>query len=101
MLKAFSDSFSRHFGEYRQSRFIRNSSLTLHCKQHGGWEVGIVGHAAGKQGVAVQPRRWVVERTFGWLVRNRRLAKDYERKTQTSETLIEVGTIRLLLRRRA
>ena len=77
------------------------AQLARWCKQHGGWEVGIVGHAAGKQGFAVQPRRWVVERTFGWLVRNRRLAKDYERKTQTSETLIEVGTIRLLLRRRA
>jgi putative transposase len=51
--------------------------------------LGIVRHAAGKQGFTVQPRRWVVERTFGWLVRNRRLAKDYERKPQTSETLIE------------
>ncbi len=47
------------------------------------------------------PRRWVVERTFGWLSRNRRLAKDYERKVQTSEILIEVATIRLLLRRLA
>jgi hypothetical protein len=31
--------------------------------------------------------RWIVERTFGWLSRNRRLARDYERKVQTSETL--------------
>jgi putative transposase len=42
-----------------------------------------------------------VERTFGWLSRNRRLAKDYERRVQTSETLIEVATIRLLVRRLA
>jgi transposase len=45
--------------------------------------------------------RWVVERTFGWLSRNRRLSKDYECKVQTSEALIEVATVRLLLRRLA
>jgi transposase len=43
----------------------------------------------------------LVERTFGWLGRNRRLAKDYEREGQTSETLIEVAMIRLILRRLA
>jgi putative transposase len=43
--------------------------------------------------------RWVVERTFGWLSRNRRMSKDYERRVQTSETLIELAMMRLLLRR--
>src|SRR6266481_3809967 len=43
--------------------------------------------------------RWVVEQTFGWLSRNRRLSKDYERKVQTSESLIQVAMIRLLLAR--
>jgi putative transposase len=43
----------------------------------------------------------VVERCSAWLIRNRRLAKDYERKVQTSETLIQLAAIRLLLRRRA
>jgi transposase len=42
---------------------------------------------------------WVLEQTFGWLSRNRRMSKDYERKVQTSETLIEVAMIRLLLAR--
>jgi putative transposase len=51
------------------------------------------------KGFEVLSRRWVVERTFGWLSRNRRLAKDYERRVQTSETLIEIAIIRLLLRR--
>jgi transposase len=41
--------------------------------------------------------RWVVERCFAWLTRNRRLAKGYECKVQTSETLIEVAMIRLLV----
>ncbi len=49
--------------------------------------------------LSIQPRRWVVERTFGWLSRSRRLSKDYERKVQTSETLIQVAMIRLLLAR--
>jgi putative transposase len=40
-----------------------------------------------------------VERSFAWLNRNRRLAKDYERKVQTSETLIEIAATRLVVRR--
>ena len=44
---------------------------------------------------------WVVERTFSWISRNRRMSKDYERKVQTSETLIQVAMIRLLLARLA
>jgi putative transposase len=55
----------------------------------------------GTRGFQVQPRRWVIERSFAWLSRNRRMAKDYERKVQTSETLIELVAIRLLLRRGA
>ena len=48
-------------------------------------------------GFTILPKRWIVERTFGWLSRNRRMSKDYERKVQTSETLIEVAMIRLLV----
>ena len=50
-------------------------------------------------GFHVIPKRWIVERTFGWLSRNRRVSKDYERKVQTSETLIAVAMIRLLVAR--
>lgn len=51
------------------------------------------------RGFSVLPKRWVVERTFAWLSRNRRLSEDYERKVQTSETLIEVAMMRLLVAR--
>jgi putative transposase len=51
------------------------------------------------RGWSQQPKRWIVERTFVWLLRNRRLVVDYERKVQTSKTLIEVAMIRLLLAR--
>ena len=61
--------------------------------------VEIVEAEAGQKGFAVQPRRWVIERTFSWITRLRRMSKDYERKVQTSETLIQVAMIRLLLAR--
>jgi len=54
-----------------------------------------------QSGFVVLARRWVVERTFGWLGRNRRLSKDYERLTSTSETMIYLAMTRLMLRRLA
>jgi len=48
---------------------------------------------------SVQPRRWVVERTFAWLNRNRRLSKDYEYLTETSESYMYLGMAKILLRR--
>lgn len=45
------------------------------------------------------PRRWVVERTFSWLGRHRRLSKEFERQSPTTESLIFAVMLRLLLRR--
>jgi putative transposase len=47
----------------------------------------------------VLPRRWVVERTFGWLGRYRRLNRDYERQAKTGETMVYLAMIRLMLAR--
>ena len=47
------------------------------------------------KGFHVLPRRWVVERTFAWLCRNRRLSKDYERLCQTGEMLMYLGMSRI------
>jgi len=70
------------------------------CQQQGdGWALEIVEREPGTKGFQVQPCRWVVERSFAWVSRNRRLAKDDERKVQTSETLIAVAATRLVLRR--
>lgn len=68
-------------------------------KQHCGWRLEIVRRLPGTKGFQVLPRRWVVERTFAWLSRNRRLSKDYERKVANSEALIYVASIRLLTKR--
>ena len=80
--------------------------LARWCEQYGGWDLEIVGRDPETPGFAVQPRRRVVEpgarwAGFAWLVRNRRLRIDDERRVQTSETLIEGAFIRLLLRRLA
>jgi putative transposase len=69
------------------------------CRATGDWELEVVKRPPGVRGWSQQPRRWIVERTFAWLLRHRRLVVDYERKVQTSETLIEVAMIRLLLAR--
>jgi putative transposase len=76
-----------------------SNELAKWCEQHGGWELEIVERDREAECFEVVPKRWIVERIFEWLRRDRRLAKDYERKVQTSETLIEVSMVRLLLRR--
>lgn len=55
----------------------------------------------GLKGFVVIPKRWIVERTFGWLTRYRRLSKDYEYDTETSEATIRVAMIHLMVRRLA
>jgi putative transposase len=80
----------------------RGTELAEWCQQQGkGWDLEVVERAPGTHGFQLLPRRWVVERSFAWLSRNRRLAKDYERMVQTAETLIEIAAIRLILRRYA
>src|SRR5690242_6272927 len=61
--------------------------------------IEIVRKLAGQQGFHVLPRRWVVERSFGWMMRWRRLVRDYEERCDVSEAMIHVGMGSLLLRR--
>lgn len=61
----------------------------------------IVKRTDNLKGFKVLPHRWVVERTFGWLGRHRRLSKDYEYLPETSEAMIHVVMIGLMLRRLA
>ncbi|GAC1389580.1 MAG: hypothetical protein NVS4B11_07460 [Ktedonobacteraceae bacterium] len=79
----------------------RGKELADWCKHQGaGRDLEMVERTSGVHGFSLQLHRWVVECCFAWLTRNRRFAKDYERKVQTSETLIEVAVIRLLVARR-
>lgn len=80
----------------------RGKELAEWCQQQGdAWELEVVERAPGTRGFNIQPRRWVVERCFAWLSRNRRMARDFERMVQTSGTLIELAASRLVLRRLA
>lgn len=68
-------------------------------KQFCAWKLEIVKRSDKLEGFQVLPRRWVVERTFGWLGRYRRLSKDYEQLCQTEETWIYAAMCRLMLKR--
>jgi transposase len=54
---------------------------------------------AGQVGFAVQPKRWIVERSIAWLCWSRRLSKDYEQTTSSSQAWIDVSAIRSTLRK--
>jgi len=88
LVKAFADA------AYEGPRVERLAQQT-------GVDVEIVKRTDTSPGFVVQPKRWIVERTFGWLSRERRLARDYERKEESCEAFIHLGMIRLMLRRLA
>jgi len=64
-------------------------------------EIEVIKRSDDLQGFHVLPKRWIVERTFAWLVQNRRLARDYEQSESSATGLIYVAMIRLMLRRLA
>lgn len=69
------------------------------AQQIGGWVIEVI-HKIGT-GFTILPRRWVVERTFAWLYKSRRLCRDFERLCETVESFIYVTMIRLILNRLA
>jgi transposase len=64
-----------------------------------GWPGEVVRRLRKQVGFIVLPKRWIVERTFGWFNRSRRLSKDYERTIASSEGFIKLAMIRLMIRR--
>jgi putative transposase len=71
------------------------------AREFGGWIIDIVRKKPGQKGLQVIPRRWVVERTFAWITKCRRLAKEYETLSASSENWIHLAMIGLMLRRLA
>jgi transposase len=80
---------------------IVDTGLLAWAEQTENLQLVVVSRNADVRGFQVLPRRWVVERTFGWLARCRRLARDYERKTAHAEAMIDVAMIRLMAARLA
>ncbi len=65
------------------------------------WELEVVRRPKGSKGIVLLPKRWMVERTFSWLGRWRRLSRDYEHRTESSEAMVYVASIGRMLRRLA
>jgi putative transposase len=63
-----------------------------------GWTLQIVRRPTAAKGWVVLPRRWIVERTFGWLGRYRRLSRDFEHTVQSSEAMVYIASIRRMLK---
>lgn len=68
-------------------------------RTHLGVELEIVRRTDAMKGFHVLPKRWIVERTFGWFGRCRRLAKDFEFLIKHSEAMLDLAMISLMLRR--
>ena len=90
---AYAGTFARWLEAERGWRV----EVPKHRKRHL-WRYGLEEKPKGFQ---VIPRRWVVERTFAWLSRSRRLARDYERLPETGEAMIHAAMGRIMLRRAA
>ena len=68
-------------------------------RQSFGWVLTTILRPVGAKGYVHLPKRWIVERTFGWFGRYRRLSKDYEHNTASSEAWIHIAMIHRLSRR--
>lgn len=80
----------------------RNHALHRWLEEHRPhWEVEIQSRPEGAKGFVPVPRGWVVARTFAWLGRYRRHSRDYERRTDSSESMLRISAIHVMLRRLA
>jgi transposase len=73
-----------------------DASLVTWARKAAGIALEIVKRSEDVWGFQVLPRRWVAERAFGWLIRDRRLSRDCERPTCRSEAVIKIAMIRLM-----
>jgi putative transposase len=92
--------------KYRFSRMVKiiadggyRGELADKIKKAFGWTIEIILRSDSNKGFQVLPNRWIVERTFAWFESYRRLSKDYEFNTNTSETMIQLAMIKLMLNR--
>ena len=77
----------------------QSGALAQYLSEHAGWDLRIIKRP--RPGFEIVGPNWIVERTFAWLGRHRRLSKDYEFRVQRSEALITVAACALMLRRLA
>jgi transposase len=79
----------------------RGEKMALVVAHTGAWKLEIVKRSDTAKGFEVVPKRWIVERTFAWISRCRRLARDFERYAHTTVAFVRLAMIRIMLRRLA
>jgi putative transposase len=84
------------WGDGKYHNYALYDWLSRHRRPYG---VAVVDRPAGAEGWVKLPKRWVVERTFAWLGRYRRLSKDYEKRTDTSAAAVQISGLHHMLRR--
>ena len=103
LLKAFFE----HVKRYSTSRAYRlrtiyadgaYADITWFVKFYFGWLIKVVKRPSSVKGWLTLPKRWIVERTFAWLGKYRRLARDYEHTTASSESFVYIASIRRMLK---
>jgi len=100
LLRTLRRRFPR-LGHIFADRIYRGDQLRRAIADCGPWTIEIVERPPGVKGFQLLPRRWVVERTFAWLGRSRRLAKDFEATIASATAWLLLASIRLLSRRLA
>jgi putative transposase len=85
------------FGDRKYHNYEYYDWLRKHSQ--GKWNMEISSAPAGSKEFKPLPIRWVVERTFAWIGRRRRNSKDYERRTDSSESMVLISNISLMVRR--
>ena len=104
LLRALRQTFPKlgpKLGHVFADRVYRGEQLRQAIADCGPWTIQIVERPPGVKGFQLLPKRWVVERSFAWLGRSRRLAKDFEATTQSATAWLLVANLRLLSRRLA
>jgi putative transposase len=97
VIRSLSGRFERMKKIYADGGY--RGELVENVKKDFGWDMEITLRSDKSTGFKPLPKRWVVERTFSWLENFRRLAKDYEYKVATSEAMIQMAFIALMLNR--
>jgi putative transposase len=84
------------WGDGKYHNYDLSDWLSVHRRPY---EIAVVNRPPEAEGWVKLPKRWVVERTFAWLGRYRRLSKEYEKLTATSEAMVQVSVIHHMVRR--
>lgn len=95
------DAFPRLTKVWADSKYHNHQLRAWMASERPSWDLEIVSRPPGVKGFVLLPKQWVIERTFSWHDRCRRHSKDYERRPDSSEAMVKVTAMGLMLRRLA